>query len=603
ATFIAIDKGMEGQIWSLTEIDNTLFCGSDQGAYIISPNRIERITSLQGTWSFKTLRNHPDMILGCSYQGLFILKKTGKDWKFSHYLKGKFTESSPMFEEEEDGTIWFSHWQKGMYRLRLNANVDSITKIDIFDVRKGFPSNRNNTLFRIGNEIVFSSESGFYLFNHKTDKMVPCAKWNNLFASTPSYMRLHESKTGDVWCISGSFVGLAKKKSDQTYRMDSLTYRILQNKILAGFEHFNFIDNNNLILNTEDGFSLINTNQATEHRITFKVFIRNVIVNNQKRMSLRSFQEKSTDNASLVLNHSDNSLRFEFVAPEYRNEGLVQYSYMLENYDKSWSNYSNDNIKEYTQLPKGNYVFKVRARNLLESKEAVFNYSFTILPAWYESTIAIIIYALLFLISIFRLAIWVKKSSKKGALEMEQIKEVELKEQKKQFEASNSEKKKEIKELKNQQLQYELRHKSQELASSTMNLIRKNEMLQEIMEHVSKVTNELMTNQDPKAVLARLGKMERNIKQNIENDNNWKKFEENFDLVYENYLKKLGESYPDLSVSDKKLCAYLKMDLYSKDIAPLLNMSIRSVEMNRYRLRKKMGLERDVNLGEFLQKH
>ena len=186
---------------------------------------------------------------------------------------------------------------------------------------------------------------------------------------------------------------------------------------------------------------------------------------------------------------------------------------------------------------------------------------------------------------------------------MEQIKEVELNEQKKQFEAVNSEKKKEIKDLKNQQLQYELRHKSQELASSTMNLIRKNEMLLEIMEHVSKATNELNANQDPKAVLARLSKMERNIKQNIESDNNWKKFEENFDLVYENYLKKLGEAYPELSVSDKKLCAYLKMDLSSKDIAPLLNMSIRSVEMNRYRLRKKMGLERDVNLGEFLQKH
>jgi len=103
-------------------------------------------------------------------------------------------------------------------------------------------------------------------------------------------------------------------------------------------------------------------------------------------------------------------------------------------------------------------------------------------------------------------------------------------------------------------------------------------------------------------VLSRLSKMERNIRQNIENDNNWKRFEENFDLVYENYLKRLGEMYPELNVSDKKLSAYLKMDLSSKDIAPLLNMSVRSVETNRYRLRKKMGLDRDVNLSEFLQR-
>jgi hypothetical protein len=185
---------------------------------------------------------------------------------------------------------------------------------------------------------------------------------------------------------------------------------------------------------------------------------------------------------------------------------------------------------------------------------------------------------------------------------MEKLKEIEINEQKKIFEAETTEKKKEIKELKNQQLQYELRHKSQELASSTMNVIRKNEMLQEIMDSISKVSTEIKANHDTTAILSRLNKMERNIKQNIENDNNWKRFEENFDLVYENYLKRLGEAYPELGVSDKKLCAYLKMDLTSKDIAQLMNMSVRSVEMNRYRLRKKMNIDREVNLGEFLQR-
>jgi DNA-binding CsgD family transcriptional regulator len=96
--------------------------------------------------------------------------------------------------------------------------------------------------------------------------------------------------------------------------------------------------------------------------------------------------------------------------------------------------------------------------------------------------------------------------------------------------------------------------------------------------------------------------MERNIKQNIEQDKNWKRFEENFDLVYENYLKRLGESYPELNMSDKKICAYIKMDLSSKDMAPLLNMSVRSIETNRYRIRQKLSLGRDVNLSDFLQK-
>ena len=185
---------------------------------------------------------------------------------------------------------------------------------------------------------------------------------------------------------------------------------------------------------------------------------------------------------------------------------------------------------------------------------------------------------------------------------MEKIKEIQIQERQILFEKETSVKKKEFTELKNQQLQYELRHKSQELANSTMNLIRKNEIMMEIMDHITKVSEDIKKNGDINAILSRFSKMEQNIIQNIENDDNLKKFEENFDLIYENYLKRLGEMYPELNVSDKKICAYLKMDLSSKDIAPLLNMSIRSVETNRYRLRKKLQLERDVNLSDFLQR-
>jgi len=595
-------NGMEGQVWCLDQIDNTLFCGDDQGAFIIYPDHTERIANLSGTWSFKHLKKHPDLILGCSYQGLFILKKDRDKWKFSHFIKGKFTETSPMFEEDENGNIWFSHWQKGLFRLHFNGIMDSITHVDLYDMKKGFPSNRNNTLFRIDNELIFSSEHGFYLYNKRTDRMDPCDKWNKLFVSPPSYMRLHESTNGDVWCVSGKFVGLAKKTNDNRYQMDSLTYRILQTKIITGFEHFNFMDNDNLILATEDGFSWINTKGKIQLNSTFKVHLHKVIITNNAFASGIKTGLIEEINSSYAYNHNQNSIRFEFIAPEYRNEGVVQYSYMLENYDDTWSKFSNDYIKEYTHLPKGHYIFKVRAHDILESKDAVCSYSFTILPAWYESKIAFVCYFILFVIGIIVLVLFINRRSQKGALDMERLKEIELNEQKKQHEAETSEKKKEIKELKNQQLQYELRHKSQELASSTMNLIRKNEILLEIMDSISKVSDEIKSSHDSVTVLSRLTKMERSIKQNIENDNNWKRFEENFDLVYENYLKRLGDMFPELNTSDKKLCAYLKMDLSSKDIAPLLNMSVRSVEMSRYRLRKKMYLDREVNLGEFLQR-
>jgi len=592
-------NGMEGQVWSLTEIDNTLFCGDDQGAFIINGINSDKIPGLPGTWSFKQIKNHPDMILGCSYKGLFILKKTNNKWNFSHYIKGEFNESSPMFEQDSDGTVWFSHWQKGLFRLYLNNSFDSIKNIVLYNEQKGMPSNKNNTVFRIDNNLIFSSEYGFYTYNRQKDYMEPNDKWNKLFSTPPSYMRLHESKNGDVWCVSGRFIGLARKIKN-AYVMDSLTYRIIQPKIIPGFENFDFIDQHNLILNTEEGFSWINTQQYQKTKNNFKLVLNSIIASGSLTKGEKHIYGNVTSKQKFENRY--NTIRFEFIAPEYRNEGLVEYSFTLDNYDKEWSEYSFDNIKEYNHLPKGEYTFRIKARDLLESRVADFSYSFTILPAWYETNLAVTIYIIILLMMIFALILFVNHKSKQGAKEMEIKKEIEIQEQKKKFDEENQAKKREIKELKNQQLQHELRHKSQELASSTMNLIRKNEILLEIVENINKTSDDLKKNTDTLHIISRLGKMERHIRENIASDNNWKKFEENFDLVYENYLKRLGDAYPDLNVSDKKICAYIKMDLSSKDMAPLLNMSVRSIETNRYRIRQKLGLEREVNLSDFLQK-
>lgn len=595
-------RGMEGQVWCLNEIDNTLFCGDDQGAFIVTKNNVERIQGLSGTWQFKALRSHPDMILGCSYQGLFILKKTAGKWALSHFIKGKFNESSPMFEEDNDGTIWFSHWLRGLYRLKLNPTMDNIVDFKLYDSKKGLPGKQLNTVFRVGNELIFSSNRGFYSFDKKADKFVSNNKWNSLFNNSASNIRLHESPNGDVWCISGKFMGLARKQINGSYTMDSLSYRILQPKIIIGFEHFNFIDNNKVIFSNEDGFSWIDASKLPDSKSKYKVLLNDVVASNDNSSPNKTRNSHADPTKRANFPKSQNSLRFEFTAPEYRNDGLVEYSYMLENYDKTWSEFSPQNVKEYNKLPRGKYIFRVKARCMLEKNIAETTYVFTIKPAWYESNVAFVIYFILLLLTITVIIIWVNHKSSKGAREMERIKELEIQEQKKVFEAENQAKKREIKELKNQQLQYELRHKAQELASSTMNLIRKNEMLTDIMGNITKATEEIKKSGDVNAVLTRLGKMERNIKQNIEQDKNWKRFEENFDLVYENYLKRLGENYPELNMSDKKICAYIKMDLSSKDMAPLLNMSVRSIETNRYRIRQKLQLGREVNLSDFLQK-
>jgi len=593
---------MQGQVWTLNSIDNAIFCGTDRGAYVVEGDNALQIAGVPGTWNFRALSKHPGFILGSSYQGFFLLKKLGGKWVLSHFIKG-FDENGGMFEEDADGNIWFSHWIKGIFRLTMNAEMDRFVRVENYGLSKGFETTRNNTLYKINNKIVFSTESGFYVYNQNLKKVERSNKLETLFGRRLNSMRLFQTPKGNVWCVSTTFVGHASRTKNNSYQVDSLSFAPLKNKLISGFSNFNFLDENRVIASTEDGFSwldnsLLKKSKKADH---FKISIRNVYFTKDRDSAVIGYQVVQNERALPRFKNKNNSIRFEFAAPEYRNEGSVMYSYLLENYDDEWSTFSPINSKEYTKLKKGSYVFRVKAISQLDAKTVETSFKFSILPPWYESIVALIIYFLIFLYFVYRLLRYIQHRTQKGALEMQAKKELEMKEQEKRFLAVAKEKEKEIIALKNQRLQHNLRHKSQELASSTMNLIRKNEILLDINQDLSKVSSEINGKNDKSVLMKRIFKMQQNIKSNIEHDNNWKKFEENFDLVYENYLERLGVMFPALSVNDKKLCAYLKMGLCSKDIAPLLNISYRSVEMSRYRLRQKMNIDREVNLTEYLQ--
>lgn len=596
---IHLIAGIHGQVWSLDSIQNTLFCSSDNGLYTIQNNTVHQISGLNGTWKVKPMKSHPDKILGASYLGLFILQKQHNQWIFSNYIKG-FSEAGGMFEEDSDGNIWISHWMKGVFRLKLNEKLDSITKTEYYGIEKGFPSTNNNTIFSHDGKMCFSTENGFFQYEPKTDHVVPFKWLNRLLGVPPHSVRISETPDRDIWSVSGSQIRVALQKS-HTYLIDSVSFFPLKDKQVPGFEQISYLNKNRMLISTEDGFSVINTSKLGTDETQCKLTIRNVFITNNKDSIFTGYISQQNPKQIPEFDSKHNSVRFEFVGTEYRSANAMLYSCYLENYDNQWSSFSAVNTKEFTKLSAGTYIFRVKAIDLYNKKTVETSYKFTILPPWYLSKTAWLIYGISILIALYFLIIVIKNQSEKAVKAMEQRKEKEMFEKEEKYLLEKKEKEKEIIALKNQKLQYELRHKSQDLASSTMNLIRKNEILMDINNNLGKIQDEISGIEPAQNSAKRIRRMQDDIRKNIEHDNNWKKFQENFDMVYENYLKRLSEQYPALTVSDKKLCAYLKMDLSSKDIAPLLNMSYRSVEMSRYRLRKKLNLERDINLTDFLQ--
>jgi DNA-binding CsgD family transcriptional regulator len=150
--------------------------------------------------------------------------------------------------------------------------------------------------------------------------------------------------------------------------------------------------------------------------------------------------------------------------------------------------------------------------------------------------------------------------------------------------------------IQNDKLEDEIRFKNQELAAATMHLVQKGEILLTVKDNLNQIL-EQSTNPTVKKEIQQLLNL---LNFDAKLDEDWEQFAFHFDQVHVDFLKRLREHYPQLSINDYKLCAYLRMNLTTKEIAPLLNISVRGVEASRYRLRRKLELSNDVNLTDLI---
>ena len=150
-------------------------------------------------------------------------------------------------------------------------------------------------------------------------------------------------------------------------------------------------------------------------------------------------------------------------------------------------------------------------------------------------------------------------------------------------------------ELENDRLNSELEFKQRELTAKVLQLARKNEFLQTLNSKVEELRDE--TEGTTKDNVRRLGRM---INHDVESETDWDDFLASFREVHKEYLEKLIDQYPDLSKSEIKLSCLMKMNLSSKEMASLLNISAEGIKKARHRLRKKLRLEPDQGIQEFL---
>jgi tetratricopeptide (TPR) repeat protein len=152
-----------------------------------------------------------------------------------------------------------------------------------------------------------------------------------------------------------------------------------------------------------------------------------------------------------------------------------------------------------------------------------------------------------------------------------------------------------LEKTKNEQLQNDIQHRHSELSSATLHLYQKNESLSQLLEEVENV--EKRAESDTRQ---RIRMLKNIIKSNLNLDDDWNNFKMYFNQVHHGFIERLNQNFPSLTNHDLRHCSYIRMNLSTKEIAPLTNISVRGLEISRYRLRKKLNLGRDVNLTEYI---
>ena len=559
-----------GQVWSLTIINDTLFCGHNNGSFVIERGFASKIENTTGSWTFRKVSESSELILEGGYSGINVLTKKDDKWVVRNKIKG-FDISSRFLEISKNGKIIVSHGYKGIYKLSLSPDFYNLKNV-IMDSTVTIGGNAS--LAKFGNEIYYNFSGGFYKYDELKDVFNRDIFLSNLSDKELINGIIINDNNNKLWLFSENYMHYVYK--DLMSNENKIKSIIFPEKLRKTvFENISRIKNEEYIIGTNNGYILFDLEKYFLNSPSIQ--LERVEVSNRNELPF-----PVTINEGLQLDYRTNNINFYFNSSNFQKFETVEYQHLLEGYMEQWSSFNEDSNITFSNLRFGDYNFKVRSKIGNTISDDIKSFEFSIERPWYGSNFMIANYALLlgvlfFIFNNYYVNFYRKKEEKMIRINQSQL---ELKE---------IEKKQALMSIENEKLSQDIDGKNRELAISTMSMIKKNQFL-------SKIKSDLKEAESS----SKISSVIKVIDRHLNNQDDWKFFEEAFNNADKDFLKKVKNYHPSLTNNDLRLCAYLRLNLSSKDIAPLLNISLSSVEIKRYRLRKKMNLSRNEGLTDHL---
>ncbi|MEE4177026.1 MAG: triple tyrosine motif-containing protein [Bacteroides sp.] len=575
----------QGQVWFIEEIEGELYCGLNNGTFVIRNRRLIPVSQVSGGYNLKRIPDpKEDFHIQSTYYPLVVYRKEGGLWRDHHVLEG-FEGPARFLEIDHLGNIWLGHALSGIYRLQPDLELKTAPPAIKIDASLGLNS-PTNRLFKVDNRIVVLTGETLLQWDAVNQKLVP---YNELIPNLQGFEKsrmIVEAGPNLYWFFRKKEAGLFEIR----YGEAELLYRLLPEsyglELVENYENIVALNDSLHLICLTNGFALLNLEQFNGvSGEGLSPEIRNLFCwKHPGRVMQFSLPLKS----GLKLKRGYDNLRLEFFVPGPLGH-QTSFQYRLSGIDQDWSEWTQTSEVTYQRLPAGSYTFQLRALGNKGLMTETSELSFRVRSPWYLSffAIALFVLTLLFLFWLIRLR-YLRQFYKK--------REEAMKEEQRQILRGKEHAEGEIIRLSNEKLQSEVSLKNTQLANNTMSIIRKNELLMEIQEELNRLREELGS-RFPKKYYSRINKL---IENNVKSDHDWEMFEKLFDQAHENFFQRLKSAFPELTPSDLRLCAYLRLNLSSKEIAPLLSISVRGVEERRYRLRKRLGLTPEQNLTEFI---
>lgn len=565
--------GTQGQVWSCDVFNDQLIVGHNLGTFRIADHKAERISPISGGFSLTRDPLKNERLVQSTYSNIVFYERSGQFWQYQYQLPD-FQDLIRYIELDYFDNLWASHMHQGIYRLKLNDAHDAVAETRYYG-EAAFGKNFDIQVFNIENRIVFTTGRQLFTYNDLQDSIIPYSRLNNTLGIYAEAHRVIPGEDHHYWFIGKSGIGLFRITDAGVSKLKEYPIGLFRDHLIAGYEYILPLSAKEGLLCLDNGYALL---RADEPDLSFGIEEKQLILKSieiKDRSGL--VQNLSLEQNSIRIPYKRNSLILSYAFPIF-SQGALSFQSYVEGLDVTWTDPIDKPVFAFARIPAGEYTVRVRAFNEWNKGSVENRITLIVSPPWYLNRVSVTAYGVLFILILL--------TGRYLVLRRIRLREKNIKDAKE----------KELIRLRNEKLNADLSFKSQELANSTMAIIKKNEFLLELKETLKMQKEDLGTRYPDKHYL----RLVRKIDNNISSMDDWKVFEFHFEKAHEKFLHKLINKYPHLSNSDLRLCAYLRMNLSSKEIAPLLRISYRGVENHRYRLRKKLLLRKDVNLTDFI---